>query len=68
MKVDEMNLEQITARLAELDEEVRAALTAEVVEKAAGEKPNLSSEKQNWKTLNGKQTAFGKRYYYAQNC
>ena len=45
MKIEEMNLEQITARLAELDEKVRAATDAEAVNKAAEEKKELADKK-----------------------
>ena len=38
MDFENMNLEQVTARLAELDEEVRSATNAEAVNKAADEK------------------------------
>ena len=58
MNIDEMNLEQITARLAELDEEVRAATTPEVVEKAAEEKKELLERKTELEALEQrKQTA-----------
>lgn len=45
MEIEKMNLEQIAARLAELDEEVRAATDAEDVTKAAEEKTNLLTRK-----------------------
>ena len=45
MKLDEMNLEQVTARLAELDEEVRAMTSVEDVEKAASDKQELLARK-----------------------
>jgi len=58
MNIDEMNLEQITARLAELDEEVRAATEAEVVNKAAEEKTELLTRKAELDNLEQrKQTA-----------
>ena len=58
MNIDEMNLEQITARFSELDEEVRAATTAEVVEKAAEEKKELLERKTELEALEQrKQTA-----------
>ena len=43
MKLEEMNLEQVTQRLAELDEEVKNATDAESVNKAAEEKKDLLS-------------------------
>ena len=58
MNIDEMNLEQITARLAELDEEVRAATEAEAVNKAADEKKELLARKAELEDLEQrKQTA-----------
>ena len=45
MDFENMNLEQITARLAELDEEVRSATNAEAVNKAADEKKLLLERK-----------------------
>lgn len=58
MNIEEMNLEQVTARLAELDEEVRAAMTAEVVEKATEEKTSLVERKAELESLaKRKQTA-----------
>lgn len=56
--INEMNLEQITARLAELDDEVRAATDAEAVNKAADEKKELLARKAELETLEQrKQTA-----------
>ena len=46
------DLEQITARLAELDEEARAATDAEVVNKAADEKKELLARKAELEALN----------------
>jgi HK97 family phage major capsid protein len=58
MNIDEMNLEQITARLAELDDEVRAATAAEAVNKAADEKKELLARKAELEDLEQrKQTA-----------
>lgn len=58
MNIDEMNLEQITARLAELDEEVRAATEAETVDNAAEEKKRLLERKAELEVLEArKQTA-----------
>lgn len=58
MNIDEMNLEQITARLAELDEEVRAATDAEAVNRAAEEKTELLTRKSELENLEQrKQTA-----------
>lgn len=58
MNIDEMNLEQITARLAELDEEVRAATEAETVDNAAEEKKGLLERKAELEVLEArKQTA-----------
>ncbi len=58
MNIDQMNLEQITARLAELDEEVRAATEAEAVTKATEEKKELLARKAELKELEQrKQTA-----------
>ena len=58
MNIDEMNLEQITARLAELDDEVRAATDAEAVNKAADEKKELLARKAELEDLEQrKQTA-----------
>ena len=45
MKIEDMNLEQVTARLAELDEEVRAANKVEDIESATEEKTNLLERK-----------------------
>lgn len=45
MKIEEMNLEQVTARLAELDEEVRSAKEVEAVNKATEEKKELLERK-----------------------
>ena len=45
MDFENMNLEQVTARLAELDEEVRSATNAEAVNKAAEEKKLLLERK-----------------------
>lgn len=58
MNIEEMTLEQITARLAELDEEVRAATDAEAVNKAADEKKELLARKAELEALEQrKQTA-----------
>lgn len=58
MNIEEMTLEQITARLADLDEEVRSATDAEVVNKAADEKKELLTRKAELEDLNRrKQTA-----------
>lgn len=58
MNIEEMTLEQITARLAELDEEVRAATDAEAVNKAADEKNELLTRKAELEALEQrKQTA-----------
>ena len=58
MNIDEMNLEQITARLAELDDEVRAATDVEAVNKAADEKKELLTRKAELEALEQrKQTA-----------
>lgn len=45
MKIENMNLEQVNARLAELDEEVRSANKVEDIEKATEEKTNLLERK-----------------------
>lgn len=45
MKIEDMNLEQVNARLAELDEEVRAANKVEDIEKATEEKTKLLERK-----------------------
>lgn len=53
-----MNLEQIIARLAELDEEVRAATDVEIINKAAEEKTELMTRKAELEEIeNRKQTA-----------
>jgi HK97 family phage major capsid protein len=58
MNIEEMTLEQITARLAELDDEVRAATDAEAVNKAADEKKELLARKAELEALEQrKQTA-----------
>ncbi len=58
MNIDEMNLEQITARLAELDDEVRAATDIEAVNKATQEKTDLLTRKAELEDLQQrKQTA-----------
>lgn len=58
MKIDEMNLEQVTARLAELDEEVRSAKEVEAVNKATEEKKELLTRKAELEALEQrKQTA-----------
>jgi len=58
MNIEEMTLEQITARLAELDEEVRVATDAEAVNKAADEKKELLTRKAELEALEQrKQTA-----------
>lgn len=60
MNTNDMNLEQITARLAELDEEVRAATDATSVDTAAGEKTKLLERKAELEDLQTrKQTALG---------
>ena len=45
MELQDMNLEQVIARLAELDEEVRAAEDVDVIEKAKEEKASLLERK-----------------------
>lgn len=45
MNIDEMNLEQVTARLAELDEEVRSATDVSIVDAATEEKKRLVARK-----------------------
>lgn len=45
MNINEMTLEQITARLAELDEQVRSATDIEAVNQAAAEKSELLTRK-----------------------
>lgn len=58
MKLEDMNLEQVTARLAELDEEVRAATALDAVQKAAEEKQGLVDRKAELEALEQrKQTA-----------
>jgi hypothetical protein len=53
MNIEDMNLEQVNTRISELDEEVRAATDAEVVNRAADEKKELlARRKLNWKPLN----------------
>jgi len=51
MKIDEMNLEQITARLVELDEEVRVATDVEFVNSATEEKKELLERKAELEAL-----------------
>ena len=51
MNLDEMNLEQVTARLAELDKEVRSAEDTEAVEKAVEEKRQLLERQEELKDL-----------------
>lgn len=51
MKLEEMNLEQVTQRLAELDEEVRNANDVEFVNKATEEKKDLLSRKSELEDL-----------------
>ena len=58
MKPDEMNLEQVTARIAELDIEVRAMTVAAEVDKAAEEKRELVARQAELQDLEQrKQTA-----------
>ena len=58
MKLDEMNIEQVTTRLAELDTEVRAMTKAEDVDKATDEKKSLLERKAELEALEQrKQTA-----------
>lgn len=58
MNLEEMNLQQVEERLAELDKEVREATDAETVEKAAEEKKNLLERQAELKALEArKQTA-----------
>jgi HK97 family phage major capsid protein len=51
MKLDEMNLQQVEERLAELDKEVREATDTETVEKAAEEKKGLLERRTELKDL-----------------
>lgn len=51
MNIEEMNLEQITTRLAELDEEVRAATDVEKINAAAEEKKLLVERKAELEAL-----------------
>ena len=51
MKLEEMNLEQVTQRLAELDIEVREATEVEAVNKATEEKKNLLIRKSELEDL-----------------
>lgn len=58
MNIEEMNLEQVTARLAELDEEVRAAQDVDTVNKAAEIKKELLARQAELQDLEQrKQTA-----------
>ena len=58
MKIEEMNLEQVSTRLAELDEEVRSAKEVEAVNKATEEKKELLARKSELEALEQrKQTA-----------
>lgn len=58
MNLEEMNLQQVEERLAELDKEVREATDAETVEKAAEEKKGLLERQAELKALElRKQTA-----------
>ena len=57
MKSDEMNLEQVTQRLAELDEEVRNANDVEFVNKATEEKKDLLSRKSELEDLEARKQA-----------
>lgn len=60
LKPEEMNLEQVIARLAVLDEEVRKATKIEDIDKAEKEKTALLSRKTELETLEKrKQTALG---------
>lgn len=45
MKIDDMNLVQVTERLAKIDEEVRGATDAKIVDDLAEEKKNLIARK-----------------------
>jgi len=51
MKIEDMNLEQVNARLAELDIEVRDKKTVEEVEKATEEKKGLTERKTDLEAL-----------------
>ena len=57
MKLEEMNLEQVTQRLAELDEEVRNANDVEFVNKATEEKKDLLSRKSELEDLEARKQA-----------
>lgn len=57
MKLEEMNLEQVTQRLAELDEEVRNANDVEFVNKAADEKKDLLTRKSELEDLEARKQA-----------
>ena len=57
MKLDEMNLEQVTQRLAELDEEVRNANDVEFVNKATEEKKDLLARKAELEDLESRKQA-----------
>jgi len=58
MNINEMNLEQVTARLAELDEIVRGAVSIEDIDKAAEEKNSLLKRKAELEAIEQrKQTA-----------
>jgi HK97 family phage major capsid protein len=57
MKLEEMNLEQVTQRLAELDEEVRNATDVESVNKATEEKKDLLSRKSELEDLETRKQA-----------
>ena len=58
MNIEDMTMEQIAARLAELDEQVRAATDIEAVNKATQEKTDLLTRKAELEDLQQrKQTA-----------
>ena len=57
MKLEEMNLEQVTQRLAELDEEVRNANDVEFVNKATEEKKDLLARKAELEDLESRKQA-----------
>lgn len=60
MNIETMNLEQVTARLAELDEEVRSANDIDTVNKATNEKKDLLERKAELEELEQrKQNALG---------
>ena len=61
MDISKMTLEQVTARLAELDTEVRDAKTAEAVDALTEEKRNLLERKADLEDEQGQKTELEKR-------